>query len=139
MSDLSLGVSLCSDVILGVIGTCSFSSRSCGLGRALVGRHSFAGYAGPGVVITAPVKISTGELRVTASGGVRVGVFEGDHALSPNVSTAVDGVEVTVTWQQYGWPAREKSRRLTLAQYLHGAVGLVFDLPAGSILYAYHV
>ena len=102
-----------------------------------MGRHMFAGYAGPGTVTTAPAKISTGELRVTASGGVRVGVFEGDPALSVNASNAVDGVEVQVTW---GQPAGEKAEeRLTLAQYLHGAVGFVFYLPEGSVLYAYHV
>ena len=51
-----------------------FSSRACGLGRASVGRHMFAGYRGPGAVRVTPVKVQTGELRVTATGGVRVAV-----------------------------------------------------------------
>lgn len=105
-----------------------FSSRSCSLGRALVGRHAFAGFKGPGTVQVAPAKVSTGELRVTATGGVRVGVFEGDHKLQMGASTVVDGVEVPVTWENR-----------TLAQYLRGAVGLLFDIPAGAVLYAYHM
>ena len=57
-----------------------------------------------------------------------MGVFEGDHKLQMGASTVVDGVEVPVTWGN-----------CTLAQYLHGAVGLLFDIPAGAVLYAYHM
>ena len=104
-----------------------FGPRSCALGRAQVQTHSFAGYAGPGVVEVAPARVSTGELQVTASGGVRVGV-QGSSELSANASTSVDGVEVGVTWAG-----------TDLSKYAGGAVILVFEVPAHGVLYAYHM
>lgn len=72
-----------------------------------------------------------GTLRVTAGGGVRVGV-QGNSKLSAAGSTPVDGTEVLVAWAN-------ATHSPPLASYTGGAVGLVFDIPAGGTLYAYHV
>ena len=74
--------------------------------------------------------MASGELRVTANGGVRVGVKGSNTLTTAACDVKVDGVEVGVTWA---------SGEQTLAPYKGGAVELVFDVPAGGVLYAYHL
>lgn len=107
-----------------------FGARACGLGLVEVGRHAFAGYTGPGIITTAPVKVNDDFLLVTASGGVQVGVVD-DDKLSLSACTPIDGTEVIVKWAG--------KTQGTLAPYLHGAITLTFKIPDGAILYAYHL
>eukprot|EP01045_Picozoa_sp_COSAG04_P016170 COSAG04_NODE_1329_length_7203_cov_11.591216_2_plen_170_part_00 len=76
--------------------------RACGLGLASVGRHAFAGYRGGiggGTVQTAPISISTGDLRVTASGGVTMAVpVPGVPSLSHEACKPIRGTSVAVEW-----------------------------------------
>ena len=112
-----------------------FGPRACALGRAEIGAHAFAGMAGPATVRTVPVKVTSGTLRVTASGGVRVGVAESDELTPDACAVAVDGVEVGVTWK----PKGKKGETYDLDKYAGGAVLLVFVVPRGAVLFAYHV
>jgi hypothetical protein len=91
-----------------------FGPRAGAMGLAYVGKHAFAGLAGPGVVQASSVQVQTGTLRVTAYGAVRVAVV-GVGKLSFASCTA------------------------PLAEFVSGAVGLRFQVPAGSVLYAFHV
>lgn len=108
-----------------------FGPRAFWLGRASVLRHGWAGYrARSASTVTAAPKIAgSGDLLVTATGGVTVGVMD-IGGLDANVSTVVDGVEVLVTWT---------ASKTTLAAHRDGAVALSFVLPPGAVLYAYHM
>ena len=56
--------------------------------------------------------------------------------LTPDAcAVAVDGVEVGVTWK----PKGKKGETYDLSKYAGGAVLLVFAVPRGAVLYAYHV
>ena len=108
-----------------------FGPRACGLGKATIGRHAFAGYVadgGGGTLVSAPMMADTGRLLVTGSGAIRVGVMY-DGALSAAASTIVNGTEVEVRWGANG----------TLSKWKGSAVVLVFELEAGSALYAFHL
>ena len=83
-----------------------FGPRACGLGKATIGRHAFAGYVadgGGGTLVSAPMMADTGRLLVTGSGAIRVGVMY-DGALSAAASTIVNGTEVEVRWEPR-WPS----------------------------------
>jgi hypothetical protein len=94
-----------------------------------VGRHAFAGLAGPATVRSSWARVLTGELRVTASGAVRVGVeASGSHSAAN--CARINGTEVLVRWN---------GTSESLTEFVGGTIGLVFDVPAGSVLYAFHV
>ena len=99
-----------------------------------------------------------GTLRVTASGAVRVAVT-GVGKLSFAGCLPVNGTEVEVQWPNAtstsstsdgsgGGSGSEEAAgaagqvgsvgAVPLAEFVGGAVGLSFEVPAGSILYAYH-
>jgi hypothetical protein len=111
-----------------------FGSRACGLGRADVGRHQFAGLRNHGTaaaaVEIAPTIVRTGRLLLTVggAGGVRAGVV-GDRGLSTITSSlTAAGVEVEVTWgASHGG----------LGKYKTGAVGLLLELEPGAVVYAF--
>lgn len=108
-----------------------FGPRSCNLQQAHIGRHAFAGLAGPALVMSSWTHVQTGTLKITATGGVRVGVSN-NKRLSARGSTAVDGTEVEVNWVN-------ATSTPPLRSYVGGAVGFVFEIPAGGVLYAYHL
>eukprot|EP01052_Picozoa_sp_SAG31_P017492 SAG31_NODE_1198_length_9441_cov_3.648897_3_plen_143_part_00 len=113
-----------------------FGPRAGGLGLAYVGKHAFAGLAGPAVVESSSVQVQTGALRVTASGAVRVAVVGITH-LSFDQCAPLNGTEVEVKWNlssaQNGYQAQP------LAEFIGGAMGLRFEVPHASVLYAFHV
>eukprot|EP01051_Picozoa_sp_SAG22_P013931 SAG22_NODE_1622_length_3962_cov_25.479420_2_plen_517_part_00 len=105
--------------------------RACGLGMVHIGRHAFAGFAPSeaterGTLETAPARVSTGRLAVTATGGVRVSVA-GVPSLSAEGCRAVDGTDVVVVW----------AGNTSLGDFVNGAVALTFHIPAGGVLYSY--
>ena len=103
--------------------------RACGLGLASVGRHAFAGYrggVGGGTVQTAPISIRTGDLRVTASGGVTVAV-PGVPSLSHEACKPVSGTSVGVEWAGVEGG---------LGNFSGGALALEFFLPPRAIVFA---
>jgi hypothetical protein len=112
-----------------------FGPRAGSLGVAYVRKHAFAGLAGPGEVTASDAIVQTGTLRVTASGAVRVGVT-GVGALSVAHCPAIDGTEVEVHWNA---TKPSSAAGPPLAAFVGGAVGLVFHIPVGSVLFAYHV
>ena len=127
-----------------------FGPRGCGLGLISIQRHGFAGYQGPAVVTASFAAVADGTLRVTATGGVRVGVA-GSSTLTAAQCDPVDGVEVAVRWSSNAsrpaLPDRSSPvvasppppSSFPLSQYVGGAVGLTFDIPAGAVLFAYHL
>lgn len=121
-----------------------FGPRAGALGLVHVGKHAFAGLAGgPFVVTASAAQVQTGTLRVTASGAVRVAVA-GVGRLSFAGCLPVNGTEVEVQWPNASSAPTSSvngptSMRQPLAEFVGGAVQLSFDVPAGSILYAYHV
>ena len=143
-----------------------FGPRAGSLGVVSVGKHAFAGYAGPATITTSWSHVQTGALKVTATGAVRVGV-QINSVLTVESCNPINGTEVAVTWSTNTTTtsrpevksngvveaevavARVKEAAPTtkppvnpaypIAEYIGGAVGLVFDVPVGSILYAYHM
>ena len=112
-----------------------FGPRGGALGVAYVGRHAFAGLAGAAVVVASAAQVQSGTLRVTASGAVRVAVT-GVGKLSFEHCVPINGTEVVVQWLNASLAG---SGSVPLAEFVGGAVGLSFDVPTGSVLYAYHV
>ena len=113
-----------------------FGPRAGAMGLAYVGKHAFAGLAGPGVVQASSVQVKTGTLLVTASGAVRVAVV-GVGKLSFVSCAAINGTEVAVQWPNATHGQGQSDA--PLAEFVSGAVGLRFEVPAGSVLYAFHV
>lgn len=113
-----------------------FGPRAGAMGLAYVGKHAFAGLAGPAEIQASAVQVQTGILRVTASGAVRVAVV-GVGKLSFAACTAINGTEVQVNWPNASYGQVQADA--PLSEFVSGAVGLRFDVPAGSVLYAFHV
>ena len=119
-----------------------FGPRACGLGRVSVGRHAFAGLYNQHrteatEVEIAPTLVSTGKLKVTVggSGAVRVSVV-GDSSMSFQRCTPIrNATEVEVVWASALGEVQDGG----LHVYRGGAVGLVFLLDPGAVLWAFHV
>ena len=75
-----------------------FGPRACALGSVAIGRHAFAGLAGPANVSASWVLVTNGTLRVTATGGVRVSAV-GVAGVLAELCDPVDGTEVLVAWR----------------------------------------
>ena len=109
-----------------------FGSRGCALGMATLPRDHFAGYRG-GTVTTAPVLISTSQLRVSVAGGndgVQVGVV-GDPTRSVDACDPITGsiTDAIVTWKGAS----------DLSHLVHGAYALEFKIPADATAFAYSI
>jgi hypothetical protein len=109
-------------------------------------RHGFAGLKGPANVTAAWQAVADGSLRVTATGGVRVGVV--GKWYQPELCEPIDGVEVPVRWRMPPVkPGGRPHKPLPAGRPLDdpdnglvgGAVGLQFMIPAGAVLYAWQV
>jgi hypothetical protein len=116
-----------------------FGPRGCGLGSVDMQRHSFAGLKGPANVSASWVSPADGSLKVTASGGVRVGVPGRWYGVE--YSNRIDGVEVPVVWTPP--PDKPNDKPLPagapVSEFKGGGMGLVFEIPEGGVLYAWHV
>ena len=126
-----------------------FGPRACALGSVEIGRHAFAGLAGPANVSASWVLVTNGTLRVTATGGVRVSAV-GVAGVSAELCDPVDGTEVLVAWRvkrgktpcpDSGAPPHgcTPTAAQSLRKQAGGAIGLVFDVPEGGVLYAWHI
>lgn len=105
----------------------------------MVKRHGFAGLRGPANVTASMQAVVDGSFKVTATGGVTVGVigmWYGTQECAP-----IDGVEVPVVWTAP--PNKPNDKPLPvgkpLAELVGGAAGLTFSIPAGGVLYAWHM
>ena len=109
-------------------------------------RHGFAGLKGPANVSATWQVVADGTLKVTATGGVRVGVVGKWYGTS--LCNPIDGVEVPVTWNlPQTKPGHHPPKALPPGRPLDdpdmslvgGAAGLEFYVPAGAVLYAWHI
>ena len=106
-----------------------------------MGRHAFAGLHNQhrteaSQIEIAPTLVSTGKLRVTVggSGAVRVSVV-GDSSMSFHQCTPIrNATEVEVVWT-----TALEVQGDGLHAYRGGAVGLVFLLDPGAVLWAFHI
>ena len=80
-----------------------------------------------------------GSIKVTASGGVRVGVS--DRWYGVQYSNRIDGVEVPVVWTPP--PNKPNDKPLPvgrpMSELAGGDAGLIFEIPVGGVLYAWHI
>lgn len=107
-----------------------FGSRGCALGMATLQRDGFAGYSG-GSVLTAPVRVTRGQLTVTVDGGatgVQVGVY-GSKSLTLDNCDPIKGkqTDYTVTWKGNS----------DLGHVVNGALQLQFRVPADATAFAF--
>eukprot|EP01052_Picozoa_sp_SAG31_P037922 SAG31_NODE_4976_length_2823_cov_1.737885_2_plen_114_part_00 len=109
-------------------------------------RHGFAGLKGPANISTTWQVVADGSLKVTASGGVKVGVV--GKWYGTDLCEPIDGVEVPVVWKPPpSKPGHLPPKPLPPGRPLDdpdnglvgGAVGLQFMVPEGAVLYAWHV
>lgn len=109
-----------------------FGSRGCALGFATLPRDHWAGYCG-GTVVTAPVRVAGGALRVSVDGGatdgIRIGI-EDDAKRSVATADPIKGkvVDHVVTW------GGDSSISM-----LNGAVSIVFMIPADATAFAFAI
>ena len=91
-------------------------------------------------------QVADGSFKVTATGGVRAGVV--GKWYGTELCTPIDGVEVPVVWNMPPTrPGKKPPKPLPAGKPLDdpdnglvgGAVGLVFEVPAGAVLYAWHL
>lgn len=110
-----------------------FGSRGCSLGMATLQRDGFAGYQG-GTVMTAPVRVSGGVLKVSIDGGsasgVQVGIV-GDSKFTVDNCDPIKGKQTDVI---VSWKGNSDLKHLA-----NGAVSLEFKIPADAVAYAFSV
>jgi hypothetical protein len=116
-----------------------FGPRACALSSVMMKRHGFAGLAGPANVTASYVTPLDGSLRVTATGGVRVGVI--GRWYGTQHCTPINGTEVPVEWIPPPNKPNDKPLPIgkPLGDLVGGAVGLMFEIPRGAVLYAWHL
>jgi hypothetical protein len=107
-----------------------FGSRGCALGMVSMQRDGYAGYQG-GTVTTVPILITGKAITVTVDGGstgVQVGIVD-DKGLTVENCEPIKGrqTDATVTWKGSS----------DIGAFTHGAVALVFKIPADATIFAF--
>lgn len=116
-----------------------FGARATNLGSVAIGRHQFAGLSGPANVTSVFTVVErNGTLKVTATGGVTVTMI-GVGGLEADFCDPIDGVEVAVTWRPNPLKPRNKLTNPFLKNHIGGGKQIMFTIPTGGVLYAWHM